>query len=26
MEMRATCPDQLASVAATSPPVIDRYC
>ena len=25
MEMRATCPDQLASVAA-SPPVIDRYC
>jgi len=26
MEMRATCPDQLASVAAASPPVIDRYC
>jgi len=24
--MRATCPDQLASVAAASPPVIDRYC
>jgi len=26
MEMRATCPDQLVSVAAASPPVIDRYC
>jgi len=24
--MRATCPDQLASVAAASPPVIDLYC
>jgi len=26
MEMRATCPDQLASAAAPSSPVIDRYC
>jgi len=26
MEMRATCPDQFASVAAASPPVIDRSC